>query len=85
MNNNILFRNATIVNEGQSVISDMLVTDGTITRIGNNLEVDKEETNIIDCEGMLLTRKGQRLSVQPVDEIHFDAVLAMAGLSRADL
>ena len=37
------------------------------------------------CEGMLLTRKGQRLSVQPVEEVHFDAILSMAGVSRADL
>ena len=37
------------------------------------------------CEGMLLIRKGQRLSVQPVEEIHFDAVLDMVGLSRDEL
>ena len=37
------------------------------------------------CEGMLLIRKGQRLSVQPVEEIHFDAILDMVGMSRDDL
>ena len=37
------------------------------------------------CEGMLLIRKGQRLSVQPVEEIHFDAILDMVGMSRKDL
>ena len=37
------------------------------------------------CEDMLLVRKGQRLSVQPVEEQHFDAVLAMGGISRNDL
>ncbi len=36
-------------------------------------------------EGMPLLRKGQRLSVQPVDEVYFDEVLAMAGLSRATI
>ena len=34
---------------------------------------------------MALIRKGQRLSVQPVDEEHFVAVLRMAGLSLSDL
>ncbi len=29
-------------------------------------------------EGMLVIRKGQRLSIQPVDPAHYDAVLAMA-------
>ena len=38
-----------------------------------------------ECEGMLLIRKGQRLSVQPVEEEHFDAVLRMVNLSRTDL
>jgi predicted RNA-binding protein with PUA-like domain len=36
-------------------------------------------------EGMPLLRKGQRLSVQPVDEGYFYEVLAMAGLSRSEL
>ncbi len=31
-------------------------------------------------EGMLVLRKGQRLSVMPVDEAHFRHVLALAGL-----
>ncbi len=38
-----------------------------------------------ECEGMLLIRKGQRLSVQPVEEEHFLAVLRMAKLSLSDL
>ena len=37
------------------------------------------------CENMLLVRKGQRLSVQPVDESDFDIILAMGGLSRHQL
>jgi len=32
-----------------------------------------------------LIRKGQRLSVQPVEEIHFDVILDMVGMSRDDL
>ena len=38
-----------------------------------------------ECDGMLLVRKGQRLSVQPVEEEHFSAVLRMAKLTLADL
>ena len=38
-----------------------------------------------ECEGMALIRKGQRLSVQPVDEEHFVAVLRMANLQLSDL
>ena len=38
-----------------------------------------------ECEGMLLIRKGQRLSVQPVEEEHFFAVLRMANLNASDL
>mgnify|MGYP002022586941 CR=1 FL=1 len=37
------------------------------------------------CEEMLLVRKGQRLSIQPVEEHHFEIVLAMGGLSRSEL
>jgi predicted RNA-binding protein with PUA-like domain len=36
----------------------------------------KANTNL---EGMLVVRKGQRLSVQPVDGPHFDEVLRMGG------
>ena len=38
-----------------------------------------------ECEGMLLIRKGQRLSVQPVEEEHFLAVIRMVGLELNDL
>jgi predicted RNA-binding protein with PUA-like domain len=31
-------------------------------------------------EGMLVTKRGQRLSVQPVSEAHFAEVLRMAGV-----
>ena len=34
---------------------------------------------------MLLLRKGQRLSVQPVEQTHFEAVLAMAGTTLDDV
>ena len=38
-----------------------------------------------ECEGMLLIRKGQRLSVQPVEKEHFSAVLRMVDLKLSDL
>ena len=34
------------------------------------------------CENMLLIRRGQRLSIQPVDEADFDTILMMGGASR---
>ncbi|MDA7740297.1 EVE domain-containing protein [Candidatus Poseidoniales archaeon] len=34
------------------------------------------------CENMLLIRRGQRLSIQPVDEEDFDTILTMGGASR---
>ncbi|MDA8557596.1 EVE domain-containing protein [Candidatus Poseidoniales archaeon] len=34
------------------------------------------------CENMLLIRRGQRLSIQPVDEDDFDTILTMGGASR---
>ena len=34
------------------------------------------------CENMLLIRRGQRLSIQPVDEADFDTILTMGGASR---
>ncbi|RMF13307.1 MAG: EVE domain-containing protein [Candidatus Dadabacteria bacterium] len=37
------------------------------------------------CAGMLVTRKGQRLSVQPVEPEHFRRVLELAGVDPADV
>ena len=34
------------------------------------------------CENMLFIRRGQRLSIQPVDEDDFDTILTMGGASR---
>ncbi len=36
-------------------------------------------------EGMMLTQKGSRLSVQPVEKKHFDAVLKLGGLDPKKL
>ena len=37
------------------------------------------------CDDMLLVRKGQRLSVQPVEEFHFHTVLEMGGIDPKTL
>jgi len=59
-----------------------------------DIEAVKAFTNIVPlqdvrenaaCENMLLVRKGQRLSVQPVDEGDFEIVLAMGGLALHQL
>ena len=40
----------------------------------------QEIKNNPKCDDMLLVRKGQRLSVQPVEEFHFRTVLEMGGV-----
>ena len=37
------------------------------------------------CENMLLIRRGQRLSIQPVEDTDFDGILSMGGITRKDL
>ena len=37
------------------------------------------------CENMLLIRRGQRLSIQPVENTDFDTILSMGGITRKDL
>jgi len=62
----------------------MMVDIEAVTAFTNIVPLEDVRNNPA-CEDMLLVRKGQRLSVQPVDEQHFDTVLAMGGLSRKDL
>lgn len=50
----LLFQNATIVSEGKSFVSDLLVSDGKIERIGNGLSVP-DDFEVIDATGKLLT------------------------------
>ncbi len=52
MSNTTLIKNATIVNEGQTVESDLLIRDQRIDRIGSSLSVDANR--IIDADGMIL-------------------------------
>ncbi len=49
MNQSILIKNSTIVNEGKSYVTDVLLSDGLIEKIGN---IDSEATHkIIDGTG----------------------------------
>ncbi len=49
----ILFKNATVVNEGSAQVCDLLVKDGRIAKIGNNISVN-ESVREIDAEGCWL-------------------------------
>ena len=62
----------------------MMVDIEAVTAFANIVPLEDVRNNPA-CEDMLLVRKGQRLSVQPVEEQHFNTVLAMGGLSRSDL
>lgn len=52
MEYDIIFRNATLVNEGQRFAADLAVQNGKIARIGQGIEASANEE--IDCTGMLL-------------------------------
>ncbi len=64
MNNNILILNASIVNEGKQIESDMLIADGKIQRIENNLS-GLQAATVIDA-------KGQKIIPGIIDDqVHF--------------
>lgn len=48
----MLLKNATLLLNNKEEISDVLIIDGKIAEVGQNLNAD---TNIIDCTGLLLT------------------------------
>ena len=50
----LLFQNATIVSEGKSFVSDLLVSNGRIGKIGLGLAVP-DDCEVIDAAGKLLT------------------------------
>ncbi len=64
MTKKFLIRNATIVNEGRSFLSDVLVIDGKINSIHENIAVDSQ-TEIIDATGLHL------LPGAIDDQVHF--------------
>jgi len=62
----------------------MMVDIEPVIGLKENISLDAVKNNP-ECDGMLLVRKGQRLSVQPVEEEHFCAVLRMARMTLEDL
>ena len=62
----------------------MMVDIEPVIRLEEIISLDAVKNNP-ECEGMLLVRKGQRLSVQPVEQEHFSAVLRMAKMTLEDL
>ncbi len=48
-----LLKSATIVNEGNQIITDIFIKNGIIEKIGSNLSVD-ENTQLINLEGMFV-------------------------------
>jgi len=54
MQNPILIKNATIVNEGKSFISDVLIEEGKISKIGEMISPKSAETKVIDADGLHL-------------------------------
>jgi predicted RNA-binding protein with PUA-like domain len=48
-----------------------------VTKFDEMVTLDQLKDND-DLEGMLVIKRGQRLSVQPVDKAHFDEVCKMA-------
>jgi dihydroorotase len=53
MSANYLLKSATIVNEGKQIVADILIENGIIVKIGENLSSDKNST-IIDLKGKFL-------------------------------
>lgn len=48
-----LIKGATIVNEGKQEVLDLLIEDGLIAKIGNNIQVDGS-INEINADGLFL-------------------------------
>lgn len=58
-----LIKNATLVNEGQQFVADVLIKDGLIEKIGNDLS--SSNAQVIDAEGLYL------LPGMIDDQVHF--------------
>lgn len=55
-----------------------------VTELPNTVPLQSVRDNPA-CENMLLIRRGQRLSIQPVENTDFDNILSMGGITRKDL
>lgn len=54
MNDNVLIKQATIINEGKSFIGDVLLEKGKIKKIAKNIPEEIENTRVINAEGLYL-------------------------------
>lgn len=52
--NNILFRNVRIVDANKDFNTDLLVSNGVISKIDENIEIEHESINIVDGNGYVL-------------------------------
>ena len=52
--NNILFRNVRIVDANKDFKADLLVSNGVISKIDENIEIEHESINIVDGNGYVL-------------------------------
>lgn len=52
--NNILFRNVRIVDANKDFKTDLLVSNGVISKIDENIEIEHESINIVDGNGYVL-------------------------------
>ena len=52
--NNILFRNVRIVDANKDFKSDLLVSNGLISKIDKNIKIENESINIVDGNGYVL-------------------------------
>jgi dihydroorotase len=64
MSRSIIFKNATVVNEGLQLVTDVYIKDGLIQKIGSQISVD-HGVEEIDLSGMLL------LPGSIDDQVHF--------------
>ncbi|MEG1871145.1 MAG: dihydroorotase, partial [Peptostreptococcaceae bacterium] len=52
--NNILFRNVRVVDANKDENTDLLISNGKISKISKNIEVKNESVNIVDGNGYVL-------------------------------
>ena len=54
MTNPILIKNATIINEGKTLVGDVLIEQGKIVQVGEMISPKSAETKVIDADGLHL-------------------------------
>ena len=57
--NQILIKNARIINEGKIITSDIFIEDEIIQEISNSISVKSSSVQIIDAENVIVMEKGK--------------------------